>query len=93
MKHLHLVITGRVQGVGFRATMADIAEQHGVTGWVRNRSDGSVEAQIHGPDDACEKVLAWARLGSRAARVDAVAVSALPTPAAVPPQFALLPTC
>lgn len=92
MKHLHLSITGRVQGVSYRASLADIADRHRVTGWVRNRRDGSVEAQIHGADAACEAVLAWARVGPRAARVDAVAVTPLADIPAVPDRFELRPT-
>ncbi len=92
VKHLHLVIRGRVQGVGYRASMADMADRHGVTGWVRNRHDGSVEAQLHGPADGCEALLAWARLGPRAARVEQVEVSALPADTPVPGRFELHPT-
>ena len=50
--------TGRVQGVGFRATTRAIARKHPVTGWVRNESDGSVLAQIQGDPAAVEAVLA-----------------------------------
>lgn len=46
---LHIVFTGRVQGVGFRATTQDVAESTGVTGWVRNLIDGSVECVAEGP--------------------------------------------
>ena len=48
MKTLHLTIRGRVQRVGFRAYVKYKADQHGVSGWVRNRNDGSVEAVVHG---------------------------------------------
>jgi acylphosphatase len=58
--------TGRVQGVGFRATVADIARTHPVTGWVRNLPDGRVQVLVEGADEAVEAFLAavrqrWAR--------------------------------
>jgi acylphosphatase len=74
----HLVISGRVQGVGFRYSMSDEAERLGVTGWVRNRRDGTVEAVIDGAPDAVEGILAWARRGPRGASVTEVEVSEIP---------------
>jgi len=70
----HLVITGRVQGVCYRASMAREADRLGVTGWVRNRSDGSVEAIVAGSDEQVAAMLNWARRGPPAAEVDHVAV-------------------
>lgn len=70
----HLVIIGRVQGVGFRASMAREAEHLGVTGWVRNRADGSVEAMVCGTPEQLAAIMNWARRGPPAARVDHVAV-------------------
>ena len=67
-----LSVAGRVQGVGFRATMVDVARVHGVRGWVRNRRDGTVEALVQGDEGAVARVLAWARRGPTAARVDRV---------------------
>jgi acylphosphatase len=69
----HIVISGRVQGVGFRYSMAEEAERLGITGWVRNRRDGTVEAVVDG--DEVETLLAWARRGPPSARVTGVAVS------------------
>src|SRR5258708_38024080 len=63
----HLVISGRVQGVGFRYSMSEEAERLGVTGWVRNRRDGTVEAGLEGRPDAREGVLALGRRGPRGA--------------------------
>jgi acylphosphatase len=71
----HLLISGRVQGIGFRYSMADEAERLGVTGWVKNRRDGTVEAVVDGDPRALEAILAWARRGPRGARVTDVQVS------------------
>ncbi|MBZ2198603.1 acylphosphatase [Occultella gossypii] len=68
------VVHGRVQGVGFRYRCVRAATAAGVTGWVRNRPDGSVEAHVEGPADAVEQVLAWARVGPEQAHVDSVEV-------------------
>jgi acylphosphatase len=74
----HLVISGRVQGVGFRYSMSEEAERLGVTGWVRNRRDGTVEAALDGAADAVDAILAWARRGPRGANVTEVEVSEIP---------------
>ncbi len=73
----HLLIRGRVQGVGFRNYIEYKAQQLGVCGWVRNRSDGSVEAVLHGPAVAVEAMMACARRGPRAAQVSGVEVREL----------------
>ncbi|WP_129337375.1 acylphosphatase [Cellulomonas endophytica] len=65
-----VVATGAVQGVGFRWSAAREAEQHSVSGWVRNRSDGTVEASLEGEEHAVCAVLAWFREGPPGARVD-----------------------
>ena len=74
----HLVISGRVQGVGFRYSMSEEAERLGITGWVRNRRDGTVEAALDGAADAVDAILAWARRGPRGANVTEVEVSEIP---------------
>lgn len=71
-----LRISGRVQGVGFRDALARQAEQLGITGWVRNRTDGCVEALAQGSPAAIERLEAWARRGPPAARVERVERSA-----------------
>jgi len=65
----HLVVTGRVQGVGFRFYMQRKARDLGLTGWVRNCRDGSVEAVIQGTAGAVETMIAWARRGPPSAVV------------------------
>ena len=69
----HLVIRGRVQGVGYRYAMAEVAQALGVTGWVRNRRDGTVEAVVQGDDELVERLVAWCRRGPVGASVTAVA--------------------
>jgi len=69
-----LVITGLVQGVGFRYSMAARARLLGVTGWVRNRCNGSVEAMIAGDAAQVGEMLAWSRIGPAGAAVDNVLV-------------------
>jgi acylphosphatase len=72
MAALHLMISGRVQGVGFRWSMCAAAIEHGARGWVRNRRDGRVEAVVDAAPAATAALLAWAQHGPRTARVDHV---------------------
>ncbi|HUX27077.1 MAG TPA: acylphosphatase [Burkholderiales bacterium] len=74
VKHLH--IFGQVQGVGFRYSFCEEAQRLGISGWVRNRRGGSVEAMIAGTPEALQVLTAWARLGPSAARVERIEVSA-----------------
>lgn len=67
-----LKIHGRVQGVFFRQSTQAEAVRLGLTGWVRNRPDGSVEALAEGPADAVRELLAWCRQGPPAAEVSSV---------------------
>lgn len=71
----HLVITGHVQGVGYRNYMLHKARQFHITGWVRNRSDGSVEAVIHGTPEDVEALIVRARRGPPMASVSGVSVA------------------
>lgn len=71
----HLLIHGRVQGVCFREAMRIEAERLGVTGWVRNLRDGSVEAVVQGPPAAVDAIIAWARRGPPAAEVARVDIA------------------
>ena len=72
---LHLAIRGRVQGVGFRYAMVREAGALGVSGWVRNRRDGSVEAVVHGSAQAVEAMRRWAGHGPEGASVSTVEAS------------------
>jgi len=71
----HLSISGRVQGVGYRWAMAQQADDLGLSGWVRNRHDGSVETVLCGQPAAVQALFDWAHQGPAMARVDAVPVS------------------
>ena len=71
----HLQINGCVQGVGFRHHMGRVARELGITGWVRNRRDGSVEAMVSGTPTAVEKIIAWARRGPASAAVSGVEIA------------------
>jgi len=74
MRSVHLRITGRVQGVGYRAWAIEIATRLGLRGWVRNRADGSVEVFVVGADDPVEAMIEASREGPFAARVTEVTV-------------------
>jgi len=74
MEVRHLVITGYVQGVGYRYSMVMAARSLGVAGWVRNRRDGAVEAMVCGNGEQIAAIIAWARRGPAGADVEHVAV-------------------
>lgn len=75
MVRAHCVVRGGVQGVFFRGAMQAEALRLGVAGWVRNRRDGGVEAEVQGPRERVDALLAWARHGPPAARVAEVTVT------------------
>ena len=77
MKAYHLVIHGRVQGVGFRAWFAGQAKKLELDGWVRNRTDGTVEAVVAGDEVQCEQMIKAAHKGSLAAKVNSVDCSTI----------------
>src|ERR1700747_2439827 len=68
----HVTVRGRVQGVGYRAWVADEADARALEGWVRNCRDGSVEALFAGPADVVAEMIAACRRGPSLARVSAV---------------------
>jgi len=70
----HVFVSGKVQGVYYRATTRDTAREHGVDGWVKNRADGRVEAVFEGPEDTVEKMVEWCHGGSPKANVRDVEV-------------------
>lgn len=74
-KVIRLQIRGKVQGVYYRASMVDAARRLEVTGWVRNRGDGSVEAMACGTDTQLEQLTEWARRGPPAAMVAEVLIA------------------
>ncbi len=85
-----LRIHGRVQGVSYRASAQIEAQRLGLSGWVRNRSDGSVEALVAGRQDAIDRFIDWARRGPPAARVDRIDARAAEAPPHGP--FGVRPT-
>lgn len=69
MRRVHVIATGTVQGVGYRWSTLMRAEELGLVGWVRNRHDGAVEAELEGPEGDVEQLLDWMAGGPPSARV------------------------
>ena len=86
-----LTITGRVQGVGYRDWARATGRRLGLSGWVRNRTDGSVEALVVGDDGVVGKMIEACRRGPPLARVDAVEVEPVDLDL-LPSDFTRLPT-
>ena len=78
MIRYRVLVSGRVQGVFFRDTCRQVAERHGVSGWVRNLPDGRVEAVFEGPEADVGYLVDWSRQGPRAAVVEDVRTEAEP---------------
>jgi acylphosphatase len=89
-KHLHII--GRVQGVGYRAAFSREAQARTLSGWVRNRADGSVEATVSGDAEALAKMIAWARHGPAGARVLQVSITDAADSTVTQGAFDILPT-
>lgn len=80
MRRVHVTVRGEVQGVGYRYTMRMVAREAGVAGWVRNRPDGSVEAEVEGTPGQVDEVLAWMADGPPGSLVESATVTdAAPT--------------
>jgi acylphosphatase len=78
MRRVRAIVIGRVQGVSYRMSTVIEARAHGITGWVRNLADGSVELEAQGEEAALNALLAWCAHGPPAARVTGVAVEDRP---------------
>lgn len=87
-----LIIQGRVQGVGYRASLMAEAIALSLRGWVRNRRDGSVEACVEGEAHAIEAIVLWAKRGPPGARVSNVIIEELDAPVSTDGSFRILPT-
>ncbi len=74
MKRYHLFISGKVQGVWYRQSMLHEAIKLGIKGWVKNLSDGRVEAVIEGEEDALKKLINWCQIGPPEAIVNNVEI-------------------
>ena len=72
MKRVRVTVSGRVQGVFFRATCARLARDAGIGGYVRNRPDGRLEAAFEGDEPAVDAIVDWCRRGPELALVDSV---------------------
>ena len=75
MRRVHVTVRGDVQGVGYRYTMRIVAREAGVAGWVRNRRDGSVEAEVEGTPAQVDEVLSWMAEGPPGSRVEQATVT------------------
>jgi acylphosphatase len=92
MPTLQLRIVGLVQGVGFRYALQREAAKLGVSGWVRNRADGSVEAVAQGGADALDRLSAWARRGPPGSSVTGVTASVPSEHGSTYERFEIRPT-
>jgi acylphosphatase len=88
----YLLVSGRVQGVGYRWFASSQAESLGLTGWARNRREGTVELEVFGPRPRIEKLVQHLREGPPASDVTEVTVHWLPAPAGTPSRFEIRPT-
>lgn len=80
MKEVHMKISGRVQGVCYRAEAQEKARELEISGWIRNKLDGSVECRAQGDDQSLVQFIAWCRLGPKGAKVQHVQVEHIKNP-------------
>jgi acylphosphatase len=78
MPTVHLIITGRVQGVSYRFAAKEMATSLSLTGWVKNTAEGHVEAIVSGPEPALQQFIDWCRQGPRLAAVSDVIIQHVP---------------
>jgi acylphosphatase len=92
LRRLHLIVEGRVQGVGFRFFIRDLALKHNLCGWVRNRGSGAVEILAEGSEEDLRRMLAAASSGPPLAHVTDVQVQWQPARGDLPRPFTIAPT-
>jgi acylphosphatase len=78
MQTVHLVITGKVQGVFFRSAAKEVAAKYEITGWIKNTIDNKVEAMIYGQSNKINDFIDWCKTGPEKAKVEEVIISHLP---------------
>jgi acylphosphatase len=74
MRKVHIIIKGRVQGVFFRATAREVANELGIDGWVKNTIEGHVEILAAGEEEKLEKFIQWCRRGPSKAKVEEIKI-------------------
>lgn len=79
MPAIRLIVTGKVQGVFYRAESRKKAMELGLAGWVRNRDDGSVEVHAEGPQETLEQLMTWCRRGPAMANVQEMSATPMPS--------------
>jgi len=75
IRRIHVIVTGRVQGVGYRFFVQQVAATHHLSGFIKNQGDGSVLLEAQGPETAIHKFLEILKTGPRLARVESIAVN------------------
>jgi acylphosphatase len=78
MQTVRIIVSGKVQGVFFRATAKEVAEKYELTGWIKNTEDGNVEAMIYGQENKVKNFIEWCKKGPEKAEVTNVVVHQLP---------------